>query len=312
MSIGAWLAAHQAGRASLYCDTPREFRSGGTGPISFTIQLPELAKALRVEILLAAHGLVNGRDWKESHLSRQRLSLGTVSFDLHQKHPRSFTHYRQQIREHGISGHKRKPNQDDLQRARSGPLPKPPLTEFNAFLDAALNCQLLRKKGDDYFFNLSQQAKFKEACQRLMRLVTQLDGGAFEGYTEACLQKSTRFSHVLHGVMPAGALDEAGFGETDFLAYDPGALSLTLISCKSTPPSLEHLEAMLARKDKLGGRFARGILCVQSAGQSQETSLRRLLARLGLECAIGPEIEKVLAVSAPVSDGVAWAEDSAA
>jgi hypothetical protein len=69
-----------------------------------------------------------------------------------------------------------------------------------------------------------------------------------------------------------------------------------LISCKSTPPKLEHLESLLSRKAKFGGLFAKTMLCVERTwGLQSEQTLRSQCKSLGIRCAIGEEIADVLA-----------------
>jgi hypothetical protein len=116
-----------------------------------------------------------------------------------------------------------------------------------------------------------------------------LEGDAFEIYVQICLKKSRRFTHYFHSVQPKSASETPDFGETDFLAFDPKELSLTLITCKSSPPSLEHLESVLARKEKFGGRFTKGLLCVMGADQPQKDKLKMQTRLLGLELAVGKE-----------------------
>lgn len=139
----------------------------------------------------------------------------------------------------------------------------------------------------------------KEKIQRLQFVLTQLDGGAFEGYVHNCLEHSSRFSRFIHGLMPAGATESADFGETDFLAFEPSATGLTLITCKSSPPSLEHLESVLARKNKLGGRFARAMLCVERGETRRLEELRHQSSNLGIECVVGEDLTKRLSASLP-------------
>jgi hypothetical protein len=291
MSIGAWLAAQKYGRPSLYCDSPREFRSGGTGAVGFPVQLPELARSVEVATILAAQGFMQGTHWKHMSTTSARLAFGNVAFRLQQSQPELMRGLRAAIREHGIAGRGRKPNAHDLERASTRPVPVTENDLTRPFLNAAQHTGLMQKRGGAWYLLVSKNGNFKQRTQRLQFVIMQLDGGAYEGYVHKCLDRSGRFSRFLHGVLPVMATEEAEFGETDFLAFDPDATSLALITCKSSPPSLEHLESVLARKEKLGGRFARGVLCVESAGSRREEDIRKQAGRLGLECVIGPEIE---------------------
>lgn len=132
----------------------------------------------------------------------------------------------------------------------------------------------------------------------MARVVQGLTGAAFEVYVAALLEKSDQFSNSLSNVYPADSQPEAqGFGESDFLAYEPGGVSLTLISCKSSPPKLEHLESLLARKAKFGGLFAKSMLCIENeVNKARSRQVRSHCKSLGITCAIGSEIESALGV----------------
>ena len=292
MSIGAWLAAKENGIPSIYCDSPREFRSGGTGEIKLPVQLPELARDLDVPTILAAQGLMFERDWQHLGTTRPQIEFGKAAFSFTVEHPHEARILREVIRKHGL-GVNDKPRQTDLERSINEPLPFEENEHNRPFLLAAKSAGLLNPDHGQWFLAVSrrQQQPLKQKLSRLKNIVMLLDGGAFEGYVHSCIERSTRFTGFLHGVVPKGVTERAGFGETDFLAYEPERTSLALITCKSSPPSLEHLESVLARKEKLGGRFARGILCIMSAGSRNPDDIRRQASLLGLECIFGNEIE---------------------
>ncbi len=297
MSIGAWRAAETAGCPSIYCDSPREFRSGGTGAIEFPVQLPELAKGIQPEIILAAQGLKKDRDWQLQTISKKRIQFGEMAFRLLQEAPEEIRSLRKAIRTHGLGGSKTKrPGWDDIGRAEARPFPVPPGEAAQAFLQAASEAGLVLARGTGWYLKFRPDGDQRQRGGSLENTVTQLDGGAFESQVQSCLQKSPRFRSFLHGVEPIGSSEIADFGETDFLAVDATNFSLTLISCKSTAPTLEHLESVLARKQKFGGRFARAMLCVEGDKPARMANLKRQCDNLDITCVAGTELEKALGV----------------
>jgi hypothetical protein len=291
MSIGAWCAAKDAQVPSIYCDSPREFRSGGTGDIEFSTQLPEIATKLELPTILAAQGFLEGKHWKRAKTTGARIQFGQVAFELGQRQPQLMRGLRATIRDHGIKSGGRKPNIEDMRRAANEPLPIQEDELTRPFLEAAERTSLLKRKGRQWYFQIPQQGNARERAQRLQFVITNLDGGAFEGYVHHCLEMSDRFSRFIHGVMPASTSEDAEFGETDFLAFEPQTAGLTLISCKSSPPSLEHLESVLSRKNTLGGRFAKAMLCIEQTVPKRQGELRKQAASLGIECVFGSEID---------------------
>jgi hypothetical protein len=297
MSIGAWRAAEATGRPSLYCDSPREFRSGGTGEIEFPVQLPELARSIAIETILAAQGLAKDRDWQLQPISRKRFQFGKIASQLQQASPSEIRELRKTIRRHGLGKPQSKhPSWDDINRVAAKPLPVPAALgqAEETFLEAAIAAGLIVKRGAGWYLSFGNDGSLEERGSSLRAVVTQLDGGAFESHVNACLQRSSRFHSFLHGVKPLGPTEIAEFGETDFLAVDSRNFSLTLISCKSTAPKLEHLESVLARKQKFGGRFARAMLCVEWDQPKRLEQLRRQCGNLEIECVIGTELEEAL------------------
>lgn len=304
MSIGAWCAAKEAEVPSLYCDSPREFRSGETGKLKFPQQLSEIASRLELPTILAAQGLLEGTHWKKAKTTGARIRFGQIAYELGQTQPQLMRGLRAAIREHGIKGGQRKPNSEDYKRASTQPLPVRDNELTHPFLDAAQRTGLIKQKGGQWFLLLNSNGNAKERSQRLQFVLTQLDGGAFEGYVHHCLEQSTRYSRFIHGLMPYGTSEDAGFGETDFLAFEPLTTGLTLITCKSSPPSLEHLESVLARKNKLGGRFAKAMLCVERGEPRRIEELRRQASSLGIECVVGEELASRLGAKLPLATSV--------
>jgi hypothetical protein len=297
MSIGAWRAAETAGIPSIYCDSPRGFRSGGTGIIEFPIQLPELVKEIQPEIILAAQGLRKDRDWQLHPISKKRIQFGETAFRLVLESPEEIRSLRKTIRSHGLGGSKTKrPGWDDINRAMAHPIPVSQGEAAQAFLQAASEAGLVLARGTAWYLRFRSDGDLRQRGASLENTVTQMDGGAFESQVQSCLQKSIRFRSFLHGVQPMGSSEIADFGETDFLAVDAKNFNLTLISCKSTAPNLEHLESVLARNQKFGGRFARAILCVEADKPSRMANLKRQCENLGITCVDGTELEVALGV----------------
>lgn len=293
MSIGAWTAAQSASAPTVYCDSPRAFRSGGTCSLEFPIQLPELARRLNVPAILAAQGFLRNEHWKVYKTSGAQIAFGRISFELLREEPATIHKLQRYLLEHGNAGNKKRPNRDDLYRVENVPLSLNEAGVITQFLDAACRAHLLVKRRDGWFINVPRDGIPKSRLERLDRILMQLSGGAYEGFIHDCLEKTERFTAFLHGVMPATSSEDSTFGETDFLAFEPGKVRLVLISCKSSPPSLEHLEATLTRKSHFGGRFAHAMLCIKSVpNPKRESEIRRQTHALGIECLIGNEVEK--------------------
>ena len=299
MSIGAWLAASASGAPALYCDTPRSFADGGTGALEVPITLAEVAKKLTVPILLAAQGLRQGKEWARRSISPQEQKLGEISYRLTQERGQEFRKYRQSLLLHGLPKGSGSAKAADIERVNNEPIPMPGHTDFNPFLDAALDAGLLCNDNGRLFYNTDLNERSAEKRRRQVERIAQgLTGSAFEAYVAMLLEGSRKFTSFLSNIYPAGQRpEERGFGETDFLAYEPTSLALVLISCKSSPPGLEHLESLLARKAKFGGLFARTLLCVEyGVAPDREQRLRSQCASLGIGCAIGDELNSALGV----------------
>lgn len=303
MSIGAWLAASAAKTPALYCDTPRKFADGGTGALDVPVSLTDVANKLTVPILLASQGLRKGREWERRGISPQEQKLGEVSYRLTQEHGQEFRKYRHRLLLHGLPKGSGNAKAADVERVNDEPIPLPEHDDFNPFLDAALDAKLLCNDDGRLFYNTNlNERNFEKRRRQVERIAQGLTGSAFEAYVAMLLKDSRKFTSFLSNIYPAGQRpEEHGFGETDFLAYEPAALALTLISCKSSPPGLEHLESLLARKAKFGGLFARTLLCVEYGVVSdREQRLRAQCASIGIGCAIGDEINSALGVCAPM------------
>jgi hypothetical protein len=220
--------------------------------------------------------------------------FGLEAAKLQSGKPQAWLEFRRAVRLHGLDGKTRRPGRQDVERVLAKPVPLRGGGELAGVIGAAVNAQLLRKGiaggSEGIYFNISRKANLKEQATRLENIVNRLDGGAFEAFVDVCLRTGSRFCHYLHSVMPATATEESDFGETDFVAFEPQQMSLNVISCKSSPPSLEHLEAIKARTEKLGGRFAKGILCVENVSPQRLDTLRVQATRLGLGCFVGTEI----------------------
>lgn len=295
MSIGAWLAAKDAGIPTIYCDTPRIFRSGGTAPLDFPMQLSDVARKLEIPSILAAQGLLEREHWKVYKQNGARIAFGLISFELLRKNQNTLQKVKTAILNHGNAGSKRRPNADDLDRAERRPVSLSEGEISSAFLNAAQRAGLMVKRRDGWFISTLDKGPRRQRIGHLDKTLMQLTGGAYEGFVHDRLQCSNRFTAFLHGVMPAAATEDSTFGETDFLAFEPSRSRLVLISCKSTPPSLEHLEATLTRKAHFGGRFAHAVLCIESApDKKREDEIRRQCDALGIECLIGSEVESRL------------------
>ncbi len=295
MSIGAWLAARDASAPTLYCDTPREFVSGGTADLQLPVALQAVAKKLNVEVILASQGLMRGEQWRREGFSSAELVFGDLCLQMTQTHGNQFRQYRHTLFSHA-SSRGGKVNAADVRRASTTPVPAPANKDFVPFLDQAVQMRFLRKNGNEWFYNLRPQLPSKTKIKELSRLAMGISGRAFEAYVASKLERSPIFTDHMANIKPAGSHpEEHGFGESDFLAYAPGSLALTLISCKCSPPGLEHLEALLSRKAKFGGLFARTLLCVEfGVDDNRQRVLRKRCESLGIACAIGEEIPRTL------------------
>lgn len=293
MSLGAYLGASEFHDVSiLYCDTDnRQFIKVGKKALPDAMRrFSEIASTLKVSLILSAQGLEQGHDWKVLKASSARIQFGAKSIEMFEKNPNSMRTIYQIINRHANAKGGKKPDNDDLERATHQPIPisNEPIAE--AFMDAAQRVQFIVKRRQGWFFNLPANGPLAKRKDQLVKITQQLVGGAYEGYIDAQLVKSKRFGDYLHGVMPANASEESTFGETDFLAVEISRLSLAIISCKSAPPSLEHLESLIARKSQFGGNFAKAILCIKSAEEKRAGEIRRQCRLLGIECLIGGEV----------------------
>jgi hypothetical protein len=304
MSIGAWLAARDAVAPTLYCDTPVALCDGGTGPLPPTANgsaipdLPALARTLGPEVILASQGLHEGTHWLRGEISPGEREFGSTCFALTQRHGDVVRKYREALMNHGMTDGKTVSK--DCCRAATTPVPCPPADQADQLiplLDAACSTGLLFRDGDDFFYQLDGAGTSgKAAKRRVGEIARALSGVAFEFHVDSLLRRSRKFSGFIPNIRPANSQPgDASFGESDFLAYDPAQLSLTLISCKTDPPGLEHLESLLARKQTFGGLFAAPLILVEfGADSNRSTTFRARCKALGIQCAVGDEIENVL------------------
>ena len=312
MSIGAWLAGREDKAHLLYCDTPREFVPGTAEGALPPQTLQQVASKLTVPILLASQGLLQGREWERRGISPHEKKLGEVCYRLIQQYGQTFRDYRHRLLLHGLPRGGAKAKLADAERVNREPIPVPEHKDFDPFLNTALDSGLLRIDPAGYlYYNVnSNEQNPKKRSRQVDRIAQGLTGTAFEAYVAMLLDRSTKFASFLSNVYPAGQHpEEHGFGETDFLAYEPASLALTLISCKSSPPGLEHLESLLARKGKFGGLFARTLLCVEyGVMANREQELRSRCQSLGIGCAIGDEIAAALGTKPEIT--IETTEDS--
>ena len=291
MGIGAWRAALDTGVASFYCDTPRAFVSGETA-LPPGERLPDLARRLHVQDVFAMQGLLNKQDYtfQQPHLAK--AEFGRLAAELQKAHPEAVKRFRAVWRQHCTEG-KNRPDLKDIERTERLPIPKADQPELQEIFKVSTHCGWLQRVDNHLFIDYAGAHSLKDKALRLNEVKVALDGAFFESHVEHFLARSQRFIHFLRGVQPAGQPQDADFGETDFLAYDPVALSLTLISCKTTPPSLEHLEATLARKERFGGRFAKGLLCMENPGREIPNQVLDRLRLLNLDGAFASDLPSV-------------------
>ena len=296
MSIGAWLAARDAGAPSLYCDTPREFVPGVPGGPLPPQTLRDVSAKLTVPLILASQGLRKEEHWKRRDLTPQQAALGEASFRLIQQHGNAFRQFRHSLQLHGLSKGGGTATAKDVERVLQEAVPGTDNQAFLEFFTTASSGGLLERSNNQWFYKINPKTTATEKKERVKRIAQELSGTAFEAYVAGMLKNSRKFTNYLSNIHPAGAHPEVhGFGETDFLAYEPASLSLTLISCKCSPPGLEHLEALLARKSRFGGLFARTLLCVEyDVDGNRALKLRSHCKSLGIGCAIGNEIASAL------------------
>ncbi len=305
MSIGAYDAANITGSATIYCDTPEGFLDGHTGSMPPHLSMAELAPKLDVKLLLAAHGLFAKRDYHFTKASSAVAKFGEACFRLYQEQPALLRQFRAAWRKHCTEG-KNRPNAADVARVETQPVPMADKPELAKVLDLAVRCEFLKRDGQELRVNFTTARVPVAKLKRLESVLTDLDGGIFEAVVFHKLGAGRYFSSFLRGVRPAGKTQTADFGESDFLAYSPETVSLTLISCKTTPPRLEHLESLLARKAKLGGRFAATLVCMehegaphfateQERGRLRSEKLQQLRV-LGMQGAFADQLDEVFRV----------------
>ena len=304
MSIGAWNAANEAGAATLYCDTPRAFLSGGTGEISFPAALKDVAVLLNCQVVLASRGLLQTRDWNNKSISDHELNLGSTGYRLLQVYRGAFRAYRASLAAHeGLDRLGRRQQDTNVQslvdatnRIISKPVEMPParFPLMLGYLEAAEKCGFVRRNEGRWFIGTHDDLESDDCdirVERLIRVRTGLVGGAFEAFVAQRLNDSMkadgRFTDVLANVEAStdSVNRGSGMGETDFLVYSPSDIGLTLISCKCTPPLLEHLEAIVARRARLGGLNARSLLCVEWSWPRRRDEVSGWCRSLQIDCA---------------------------
>ena len=308
MSIGAYHAADITGSATIYCDTPRQFIDGGTGLMPDFLSMSELAIQLDVQLMLAAHGLFPKRDYFFTRERNAVSKFGEAAFLLYQGQPNLLRQFRAIWRKYCVAG-KNRPNISDVARVEAETIPMGDEPLLADFLEQAVRCGLLKRSSNGLRIDFGHALVAFEKQKRLERVLADLEGGVFEAVVLHKLKASRRFTSFLHGVRPAGATQTADFGESDFIAYSPETLSLTLISCETSPPRLEHLESLLARKAKFGGRFATSLVCMEHEGaphyatqetrDHQRSEKLQQLRLLGMQGAFGDQLDEILQVRQP-------------
>lgn len=296
MGIGAWWAATQAKRPSFYCDTPKAFISGETADLPGHLSLPELANTLNTESILLMQGLLAGKDYVWEKPDSNRTRFGEAAMRLQNTHPELVRQFRWEWRKHctGRPEGKQKVTQEDVNYVLSEVIPVPNDNRLQPLFEAAVQCGWLTGIWPSMKVNFTGKHTPRDRQDHLRVVLVALDGGFFESHVEHLLGKSALFNGFLRSVQPPGETQAAGFGQTDFLAYCPARLSLALISCKTTPPQLEHLEATLARKERFGGRFAEAWLCMENTGGKNPDDIRKQLKLLNIKGAFAEELPQLL------------------
>jgi hypothetical protein len=157
-----------------------------------------------------------------------------------------------------------------------------------AYLDAAARLGVVVKHLGQYHFHPNPT---RDAAKGMVDL---LEGTWLEYAVFALMQRHARYIDVQMNLRPSQQEDTA-FGETDVVCVDQDKTALLLVSCKSTPPKLEHIEALRQRKETLGGRFAHALLCVAHAQDSEKERIAFWCKSLGVELCSGTDIAVRLA-----------------
>lgn len=283
MAIGAFLAAAQAGRPTIYCDTDRgEFVSGETGSLPEHTPLTALIPLVDVSLLLAAHGKSKA-DWRHERFEEKWLDFGRRAFEIRSAEREAFREFSRALHAQTERNGRVPGGVRELSAILQQPLAKTEPEPVRRFLDLALAVGLVVKSNGSYYINCRPNRHDVQAAIRL------LDGSWLEWAAAAFASDGHRFRDIHVGVRPAQE-EEADFGETDIVCADSRSANLRVFSCKTSPPSLEHLASLVDRSRRLGGRYAGAGLCVLHADDQQKERLKRQCQLLQVRLVLGAEI----------------------
>ncbi len=258
MSIGAWLSAAYQQESALYCDTQeRRFVIEGKGRPPSLAPFEQVAASLTVEAMLAAAGLDPARirfeQTPDAHHTFAAAAARAAEWMpwIAREAARFFDPASEKL----VSKSRMR---EELTRP-IGAVPE----SLSLAVAAAVGAGALWE-GERGLFLSPNPATFTANSDRLLRAAEDnlrlLRGGWFELVVEQTLGGSGAFSDVRRGLATAR---ETALGETDFVAFDPRAVCLVAISCKTADHHLrplEHLSELHDRARRLGGTFARAAL----------------------------------------------------
>jgi hypothetical protein len=296
MAIGAFLAAQYQHEPVLYCDTQkRRFVSlNEKRPLPALPHFDEIAGHLSVEAVMAAQG-VSHSGWRGETPDAALVKFGSRALDCRLDHPEELLNFARELRNDF------KPNGRTLRTPQFATRNLSPITHLKTpgiieYLRVAAASGIVQEQADGFRFfpNMTRRD-----CEKTVDL---LEGGWLELGVYSLLVSNARFGDVQWSLKPDNQ-DAAGFGETDLVAVDRATTGLALFSCKSTPPKLEHVEALRQRKETLGGRFARAVLCIAHSGAPERERLGFWCRALGVELLVGREIVSALDGRSPDKAG---------
>ncbi len=290
MSIGAYLTAQKENQPSFYCDTQsQQFLDQETGLNLFKEEaapsLKEIAKRLNVRVALAAQGWEEGKQWTVDASNPELVPLSEIDHENIEKYGAEWISFRNQLRSHIRRGGE--VTKEDYIRCQSEPLPLTNNEDFIRFFEQGVRVCLLRKTADRYYVQVGSEGATKTNLKSLNGLVRKLVGLLWELKVGALLQSESDYTDWISNFKPIGNSNSLDVGETDYLAYSPKDIGLTIISCKSSKPSLEHWESLLSRRERLGGIHTKTLLAIQSVEKNDKQIVLDRAKRFGYQVAFG-------------------------
>lgn len=293
MSIGAYLAARDTNTGSIYCDTPRAFDDGLTGPLPACATLPDAAARLDVRSVLVAHGLDAGK-LRAEKLSDALFAFGRCTEQLRRGDDRNLVAGWQAELRKALCGEKH-----GVQMVRARAVLATPLEctseAIVRLLTAASDAGIVRREGTN--FHLNPTLDTPNLRPKVERNFTMLEGQWFELAVADRMKRGDRFSDIRWSVRSDSPADAAG--ETDIVAFDRQTLALTFVSCKCSDrhvSPLEHVFATRQRALAFGGTFANCVFVFHAVNETRDLLVSACRAVRATLCEVRKEDGAILQV----------------